>query len=265
MLLVAGAACAMEWWDDDLCVRLAAGGRHVVRYDHRDTGESSTFLRGAPGYSGDALVEDCRALVDTLGLGPVHLVGMSMGGGIAQAVALRSPDRVRTLTLVSTGAVGGVQQDALPGPVPALAARADPAPEPDWGDRAAVTDWLVDQERAFAGAGELDDERTRRLIARAVARSIDPGAATNHWLVVAGADDGTGGPALDVRDLRVPTLVVHGARDPLFPLPHGEALAAAVPGAELLVLADVGHQVPPPSSWSVFVPALLRHTEAAAG
>src|SRR5262245_20044721 len=114
ILLVSGAAASMDWWDAELCTRLADGGRHVVRYDHRDTGGSTTGIPGAPWYGGRQLERDCVGLIEALGVGPVHLVGLSMGGGIAQVVALRRPELVSTLTLISTSAVGGVDAE-LPG------------------------------------------------------------------------------------------------------------------------------------------------------
>jgi pimeloyl-ACP methyl ester carboxylesterase len=259
LLLVAGAAASMDWWDAELCARLAAGGHHVVRYDHRDTGQSTTGRPGAPSYAGWQLARDCVGLVEALGAGPVHLAGLSMGGGIAQWVALQHPDAVATLTLLSTTAVGGVDAD-LPGPRPQVTASfASPLPDPDWADLASYADWVVAGARPFAGPVMLDEARVREVAAAVHARSHDVAAAGNHWLVINGDDDEPAEP-LDVRRLTVPTLVVHGSEDPLFPLPHGEALAAAVPDAELLVLPGVGHEVPPPETWDLLVPAWLRHT-----
>ncbi len=184
-----------------------------------------------------------------------------MGGAIAQSVALHRPDLIRSLTLVATTAVGGVEHGALPGPAPALAARFTvPPPDPDWSDRSGVVDWMVDGERAFAGAIPIDEDRTRAIAEAIFDRSIDVAAAGNHWLVLDSGDD----EDLDARQITAPTLVVHGTDDPLFPLPHGEALAAAIPGARLIVVDGMGHQVPPPSTWEQFVPALVEHTGFAA-
>ncbi|QZY28576.1 alpha/beta fold hydrolase [Nocardioides coralli] len=254
VVLVAGAAQSMDWWDPAFCAAIAAGGRRVVRYDHRDTGASTTRPRGRPDYPGSALGDDLTGLVTSLRAGPAHLVGMSMGGGLAQAVALRRPDLVSALTLVATSAVGGVDHATLPGPEPRVAAVFDdPPPDPDWDDQSQVVEWLVAGERVFGGS-LFDETRTRRVAETAVERSIDPGAAANHWLVVG---DGDGEP-LDVRRISCPTLVVHGTEDPFFPLPHGEALAAAVPGARLLVVEGMGHEAPPPAAWDTVVPRMLE-------
>ncbi len=266
VLLVSGAAASMDWWYDELCARIAEGGRHVVRYDHRDTGESTTDPPGAPTYGGWQLGDDCAALIKTLDVGPVHLVGVSMGGGIAQMVALRHRDRVATLTLIATSPVGGVEAD-LPGPTLGVSVTfQNPPPEPDWADVASYADWTVASARPYSGSIALDEARTLAIAADVHARSHDPASAGNHWLVV-GADDEAGegddeddDEPLDVRRITAPTLVVHGSDDPLFPLPHGRALADAIPGSTWLELPGMGHEVPPPTTWAAFVPALLEHT-----
>jgi pimeloyl-ACP methyl ester carboxylesterase len=261
VLLLAGAAMPMDWWDVDLCRRIAAGARHVIRYDHRDTGGSTTGPAGAPEYGDDALHRDALALIEALGVGPVHLVGLSSGGGVAQTVALRRPDVVATLTLVATAAAGGVDWSSLPGPAEALAQRFEnPPPAPRWSDREAYVEWALDDLRAYAGAIRFDEPRARTLAGEVHDRSIDVAAAANHWIAIERGGSGDDLPPLDVRDLRAPTLVVHGTHDPMFPLPHGEALAEAIPGARLLVIEGMGHEVPPPPTWDRFVPALLAHT-----
>ena len=248
----------MDWWDDELCERLAAGGRLVHRYDHRDTGASTTFPPGAPPYDAGRLGTDALGLLDALGLDAVHLVGISMGAGISQDLAIRHPERVLSLTLLSTTAVGGVDRD-LPGPTEEVQQSfADPAPDPDWADVDAFADWMLAGERTFAGRLPVDAERVRRTAARSWHRTPVPAAASNHWVAVGG--DGGDDEPLDVATITAPTLVVHGDADPLFPLPHGEALADAIPGARLLVVPGMGHQVPPPETWDVVVPALLLHT-----
>lgn len=265
LLLLHGAATSMDGWPPGLCRLLAGAGWHVVRYDNRDTGRSTTWPAGEPGYRGRALTEDARALTELLAReagGPVLLVGLSMGGGIAQELALRRPEVVAGLVLVATTAVGGVDEE-LPGPGPSVAAWFEsPPPPPDPADPAALVEAMVAAEGAFAGPA-FDEQAARRVAREVVARSHDPAAADNHWLVLGDDDDDDdgddggddGGEPLDVRRLRVPTLVVHGDADPLFPLPHGEALAAAVPGARLLTVPRMGHEVPPAAAWPTLVEA----------
>lgn len=259
VLLVNGAAASMDWWDVGFCEAIADGGRRVIRYDHRDTGRSTTGPAGAPTYEGTALDTDLIGLVETLDAGPVHLVGLSMGGGISQAVADHRPDLVAALTLIATSAAGGVETDSLPGMSPDLQALfADPPPDPDWTDREAVVEWSTAAERSFSGR-LFDEERTRAIAGQVFDRSLDTAAAGNHWLL-----EGEGEP-VDVRRISAPTLVVHGTDDPMFPLAHGEALAAAIPGGRLLVVEGMGHQVPPEPTWGRVVPAILSLSSTASG
>lgn len=252
VVLVHGAAAPMDWWDPDWCRAIADSGRHVVRYDHRDTGRSTTGPAGAPAYDGGALEADLVGLLEALDAGPAHLVGLSMGAGMAQSVAMHRPDLVSGLTLVATTAVGGVDAD-LPGMAPALQQLfAEPPAPPDWSDREQAVTFLVDAQRALAGP-HFDEAHAREVAGQVVDRSIDPAAADNHWLVIGSGEDG---PPLDVHDIGVPTLVVHGTDDPMFPLPHGEALAAAIPGARLLVVDGMGHEPPPPAAWPEVVAAI---------
>jgi pimeloyl-ACP methyl ester carboxylesterase len=257
VLLVAGAAQSMVWWEVELCRRLAEGGRHVVRYDHRDTGRSSASPAGRPAYSGLQLADDPRRLLQALGVGAGHVVGLSLGGGLAQVLAVRHPEVVRTLTLVASSPAAPVDGPPLPGPAPrAAAAFRDPAPEPDWADPDAVLAYRVEVERPFAGDLGFDEARTRRLATLEVGRTTDMAASmTNHVLL----DDAWPAGAT-LADLSAPTLVLHGTTDPLFPLEHGRALARLLPRATLVELPGAGHEQPPPQLWDLTVAALLEHT-----
>jgi len=258
VLLIMGAAASMLWWEDEFCERLASGGRFVVRYDHRDTGRSVTYAAGAPGYTGDDLVADAAGVLDAAGVARAHLVGMSMGGAIAQLLALDSRDRVLSLTLISTSPGGGGPD--LPAMSDELRAYfAEPPPQPDWSDRDAVIDYLVEDERVYAARSRPFDEAARRELAgRNFDRSIDIAASlTNHFVLEGGKS-----PRERLGEIRVPTLVVHGAEDPLFPIGHGRALAREIPGARLVALEQTGHELPR-ATWDAVIPAILEHTAAA--
>ncbi|MEJ2860886.1 alpha/beta fold hydrolase [Actinomycetospora flava] len=248
LLLVAGGGWSMDWWDDDLCALLVDRGLRVIRYDHRDTGVSTTWPAGAPGYTGHDLMTDALAVLDACGVGRAHVAGLSMGGGLAQRLALAHPDRVAALTLMATTAIDPAVGD-LPGPTPAIAAvfaDADPGPDDP-------VEALVDGERPFAGPDAFDEARVRAIATRVVARSTDVAAAGNHFMI----ETGPMGPT-DLGALAgLPTLVVHGGADPLFPPEHGRALAAAIPGARLLEIPGMGHQLPPRDAWGELVDALL--------
>ncbi|POM24939.1 2-hydroxy-6-oxo-6-phenylhexa-2,4-dienoate hydrolase [Actinomadura rubteroloni] len=246
VLLVAGSSASMLWWDARLCERIAAGGRYVVRYDHRDTGRSTASPPGAPTYSYTDLARDALGIQDVLGIERAHLVCQSMFGGIGLILGVDYPERVASLTFVSTS----TGADDLPPPSSDLKM----PDEPDTSDTAAVVRYVVASAKACAG-GHFDEPAMRALAERDVARARNYASTlVNHYVIdVEGLVRGGFG------DIAAPTLVVHGDRDPLLPLPHGEALRDAIPGADLLVLEGAGHDVPEPV-WDAFVSALLHHT-----
>lgn len=248
IMLVAGASASMLWWDAELCERIAARDRFVVRYDHRDTGLSTWYPPGRPAYSVTELSSDVLGIQDALGIGRGHVVCQSMFGAIGLILGVDHPDRVASLTLVSTS----TGADNLPPPSSDLAMPA----EPDLSDTGAVVEYVVEGARAYAGGSPYSDETaTRVLVERDVARAQSyPSTLVNHY---AAEFDGpaTGG----FGDIKAPTLVVHGDHDPVLPPSHGEALRDAIPDADLLVLEGAGHDLPRPV-WNTFVSALERHT-----
>lgn len=250
ILLIGGMSSSMDWWEDGFCTALADGGRFVIRYDARDTGQSVHYPVGHPDYGSRELVGDAIGLLDAHGVGSACVMGISAGGAQAQLAGLDHPDRVSALVLVSTMASG------LDGPPvhPELSAYFAAAAEPDWSDVDAVVDSQVEYARALAARSvPFDEAGMRALVTRALGRTLDVRASlTNPAL----ARDDREPWAGELGSIAVPTLVVHGEEDPLLPIGHGEALAAAIPGADLLRLPGVGHEFPP-RAWPVVVPAVL--------
>ncbi|TWD80475.1 pimeloyl-ACP methyl ester carboxylesterase [Kribbella amoyensis] len=253
ILLIHGASAAMDFWETEFCERLAAGPRYVVRYDHRDTGRSVHYPAGQPGYTGPDLVHDPLGILDALGIEKAHVVGLSMGGGIAQRLAADHADRLRTVTLIATSPLG----DDLPAPADRIrAAFAADAPPTDWSDPAAALDALVAEERLYGGTHPYDEPARRVLLQHMLDRTHDVEAAmTNHWIL----EDDSAPLRPQLPGITVPTLVLHGTEDPLLPPAHGEALAREIPGARLVLLESAGHELPRPV-WDVAVPAILEHT-----
>lgn len=254
ILLIMGATGSMDWWEDEFCERLAAGSRYVIRYDQRDTGKSIHYPPGAPQYTGDDLVADAVGVLDVLGIEKAHLVGMSMGGGIAQLMALEHADRVASLTLISTS----------PGPgntdLPPMADELQEVffgqtVQPNWTDRGAVIDYFVNALRPFASRSlPFDEVGSRELVTRVVGRSINMASSENHYVI-----DGSDPWRHRLPDVKAPALVVHGTEDPLFRFEHALALAREIPRAHLLPLEQTGHELPR-RVWETVVPAILRHT-----
>jgi pimeloyl-ACP methyl ester carboxylesterase len=251
VLLIMGSGASMLWWDDALCAALAAGGRFVVRYDHRDTGRSTACPPGRPDYGGADLVADAARVLDGHGIARAHVVGVSAGGALAQVLVLDHPDRAASLVLLSTSPAG--PGGDLPPVADAYAAFLAGA-QIEWSDRRSVVEHVVADVRALSGERPFDEPRVRALVERDVARARSPASAQNHALVDGGAPWRHRLPSI-----AVPTLVIHGTADPLFPLGHGEALAREIPGARLIVLDGAGH-VLHPADHDAVVAAILEHT-----
>lgn len=253
MLLVMGLGASMLWWDDDFCRQLAARGRFVIRYDHRDTGRSATFEPGNPGYRGSTLVVDALGVLDAHALTAAHVVGVSAGGAIAQHLAIEFADRVLSLVIISSSPVSSVDRP-LPSPTGAFH-RFVSEVEVDWTRRDSVVEYLVDYSRVLAGDRRpFDEAATRELIRRDLERARHVESLQNHDLLPHDAESNLG-PAT----ITVPTLVVHGTADPLFPLAHGEALADEIAGASLLVLDGAGHGIDR-ADWPTVIDAIVHHT-----
>jgi len=243
LVLLVGSTSMLSW-PDALCEALARSGRHVVRYDLRDSGTSTTVDPEAPAYTLRDLAADAAALARELDDRPAHLAGIGVGGMVAQVAALDHPEAFSALTLVGTRPVApGPVDDDLPDHDAAVMDRLFSRPEPDWADRAAVAEFAAE------GAEILGDDPT---VARETAeRRWDRTPGTQPALQMAN-QMGMVFARLDCKprwrerlsELATPTLVVHGRRDPFFPLGNGEALAREIPGARLLVLERAATAIP---------------------
>lgn len=253
VLLVMGMSASMVWWEDVFCAALAQERRFVIRYDHRDTGHSVTYPVGHPDYTACDLVADAAGVLDAYELDATHIVGMSMGGALAQLLALDFPDRVLSLTLISTSPATPGQRD-LP-PVQPRLRRFLATVQVDWSDPASVVDYLVDYWRVLCGEQRTFDEAHIRELARHdVARARHVAAAQNHGVL---PDENRARRPLS--SIAAPTLVIHGTDDPMFPLQHGTALANEIPGAELLSLQGAGHGLDP-RDWETVTHRIRHHT-----
>lgn len=250
LVLLAGGTTMLSW-PDALCERLAAAGRRVVRYDLRDSGESTTTDPEAPAYTLRHLAADAAALADTLAGGPAHLAGIGVGGMVAQVAALDHPHAFSALTLAGTRSVApGPPDDDLPDHDQATMRRLFTRPMPDWADRETVADF------AAAGAKILGNDP---VAARATAARIwdrTPGTTppiqmANQMGMVFSKLDCTPRWRERLPDIEIPTLVIHGRRDPFFPVGNGEAIAREIPGARLLVLDEAATAIPDSASGEV--------------
>jgi esterase len=270
VLLIMGAWNQGIMWQEEFCVEIAEHGHYVVRYDHRDTGHSSAVDFKAQPYDLDALARDAVCVLDGHDIGKVHIVGMSMGGFIAQLLALDYPDRLLTLTLIMSSPNQRVTLASLLGKPTSGYELSPPSPEvlahfarmrqsPPNSLEEAVQN-TVESWRIVNGKGvEFDEAWTRCLVERSCASMNSAGSSSNHSLAMA-ASPGRGDR---LHCIRTPTLVIHGQHDPLLPLDHGAALVERIPHAKLVVIPDMGHML----RWAVcgrIAKAVLEHLSQAA-
>jgi pimeloyl-ACP methyl ester carboxylesterase len=267
LLLVMGLGAQMILWDEAFCEELAGNGHFVVRYDNRDVGLSTKFdEHGAPNllelmqrrvagesveapYTLDDMADDAAGLLDALGLDTAHVCGASMGGMIAQTLAIRHPSRLRSLVSImsTTG------NPDLPPPTPeAMAVLMTPPPEDRDGNiERAVETWKV------IGSASLpfDAERIRRRAARQYDRCFHPIGVSRQLAAITAH-----GSRVDaLQSVAAPTLVIHGDADPLVPVEGGHDTARCVPGAELLLIEGMGHDLHP-QIWPRIIQAISEHT-----
>jgi pimeloyl-ACP methyl ester carboxylesterase len=270
LLLIMGLGTQMIAWPDGFCDKLAKEGHFVVRFDNRDSGLSSkmedagmpdvmahiqTVMQGgsieAP-YTLSDMALDAIGLMDFFGLERSHVCGLSMGGMIAQTMAIEHPGRLLSLISMesSTGEVG------LPDPSQEAQEAMFSFPPRE---REANINHRTRVFRVFSGGSDKFDEKVEReLSARSYDRCFYPQGFTRQFAAVLAS----GGRKKALKSVSVPTLVIHGAQDPLVPPEHGRATAEAIPGAKLLVVKGLGHGLSYPDLWDEIVKAVTAHTKA---
>lgn len=260
LLLIMGLGAQLITWDDEFVEQLADRGFYVIRYDNRDSGLSTKMDAAGPAdiaaaYSGnpkpaytlDVLAADAVGVLDALHIPAAHIVGASMGGFIAQLVAINHPERTLSLTSIMSGPGG---HDAIP-PTPEAGAFLVGRPGPS---KAEIIEFALASRRILGGEGNpFDVEQETAKAERAYERSYHPAGFGRQLVAILAAS--TRIPAL--RKLKVPALVVHGADDPLVPPENGRRVAAAVPGARYVELPGAGHNLPP-GTWNVVVDAIAE-------
>jgi pimeloyl-ACP methyl ester carboxylesterase len=262
MLMVMGLASPLTWWDAELCSMLARRGYYVVTFDNRDVGRSTKVpgrvTRGmltraffglpvrAP-YSMRDLARDAVALLDRLDIDSAHLVGVSMGGMIVQTVAVEEPERVRSLTSIMSTTGGRLVGWQNPRLFPALLKPLRPG-------REAYADSSLAMERLIGSPGyRRPEESIREMAGETYDRGISPSGSVRQMLAILTQPDRTA----RLRELQVPALVVHGLADRMVHVSGGRATAAAISGAELLLVDGMGHDLPV-ELFGTFVDAIDR-------
>jgi pimeloyl-ACP methyl ester carboxylesterase len=266
LIMVMGLGASMLLWHPDLCAMLAGRGFFVIRYDNRDVGRS-THLTDAPppdlmgamtrgdvssaSYSLDDMAEDGFGLLDALDLTAAHVVGASMGGMIAQVMAVRHPERVRSLTsIMSTPA------PALTNPTPAAMGV---LMQPPATTREAAITQMLEASRIIGSPGYPADEEWRTELAEQLwDEGPDPAGTSRQLMAIYASGDRTEA----VRGLGIPTLVIHGDSDPLINVSAGRRTAELIAGSELLIIPGMGHDLPRPV-WPALTDAIVAVADRA--
>ena len=244
VLLISGLGSQLLGWSDGLCEEIAARGFRVVRFDNRDVGLSSK-LDDAPQYTLSDMAADAVGLLDALGISAAHIAGASMGGMIAQLVAIEHPDRILTLTTVMSN-LGGADSVLAEPEVVAQLLLPPPATREERIEQTVATTRLT-------WGPSFQEDRARARATRAIDRAYYPEGTVRQFDAIISA--GSRREALG--RLRIPVLVIHGDGDPLVPFANAPLIAEAAPGAEIQVMKDVGHEMPP-WEWANIAAAIAR-------
>jgi pimeloyl-ACP methyl ester carboxylesterase len=271
MLLIMGLGAQMVLWDDAFCEQLAARGFRVIRFDNRDIGQSGKLTGGkrltpiellklrflkipvAAPYKIIDMARDTTSLMDVLGIKSAHLVGASMGGMIAQEVAISFPQRVRSLTSImsTTG------NPKVPPPTKEAAAMLmapPPTTKEEYFARFAQT-WKILRVGSFPEDEALDPSRAARIFSR----GLNPAGVGRQLRAILAS----GSRKERLRSVTAPTLVIHGTVDPLVRPEGGMDTAASIPGAKLMMVEGMGHAIPIPM-WPQIIDAIDKHAHGAA-
>jgi len=270
MLLIMGLGAQMIHWDDDFCRRLAARGFRVIRFDNRDIGKSSKMSGGkrltpiellklrllkipvAAPYKLSDMAQDATGLMDVLGIKSAHLVGASMGGMIAQEIAILFPQRVRSLTSIMS--TTGNSKDPPTREAAAMLMAPPPATREEYFARFAQT-WKILRVGSFPQDEALDRARAERTFER----GLNPAGVGRQLRAILAS----GSRKQRLASVKAPTLVIHGTVDPLVRPEAGEDTAASIPGAKLLMIEGMGHALPIPM-WPQIIDAIDKHAHGAA-
>ncbi|SDI55600.1 Pimeloyl-ACP methyl ester carboxylesterase [Sinosporangium album] len=264
VLLVMGSAAQGIGWPDDMVEVLVAAGRHVIRFDHRDTGLSDWVDFTTHPYTLADMAADAEAVLDGYGIDRAHIAGASLGGGIAQWLGAHRPQRVLTLTLIMTSPMGNEAGPAWARAVAGLDPDPGELPPPDAAlirhfmsgghEEGADETWRLLNGEAVP----YDGAAARRFVEASLKRARKPGSEAQHDLAGRSMTEDRRAP---LSSIAAPTLVVHGAQDPLFPPRHGQALAEAIPGAELAVVDGMGHAFFSPGLPRRIADLMVGHTQ----
>lgn len=246
ILLIAGATVSMLYWDVDFCSQLADKGFFVIRYDNRDVGKSTTYSPGSIPYDITDLADDAIHILDAYKIKKANIMGISLGGLIAQIMAIKNPDRINSLILMSTG-IWGIPAPNIPEMDKKIINFQTKAVNIDWDDEKVIVNYMLQNSHLVAGRKPVDYSREENRIKKEYRRAINYRSMFNHSLLQGGENYYN-----RLNEIKVPALVIHGTDDKIWHFKHTEKLLSEIKDSQLLKLEETGHELNY-NDWSIII------------
>jgi pimeloyl-ACP methyl ester carboxylesterase len=255
ILLIAGATVSMLYWDEAFCRQLESKGFFVIRYDNRDTGKSSTYAPGTTPYNIVNLVDDAIAILDEYNVEKAHLAGISLGGLIAQIAALKYPERVQSLILMSTGPWGD-PDPGIPEMDKGILKLHQKAETVDWADEDEVVLYVLELSELMKGRKPLNRKRIEKMAREEFRRASNYTSLFNHAALQGGEEW-----LNRLNEIEQPSLIIHGTDDQIWHFKHTRILTRELKGSALVALEGTGHELND-QDWPIIAEAIAEFIEA---
>lgn len=237
ILLIGGATVSMLYWDADFCNQLADKGYFVIRYDNRDVGKSTTYNVGSIPYDILDLANDAVNILDAYKIKKANIMGISLGGLIAQIIAIKNPDKINSLILMSTG-IWGTPDPNIPEMDKKVIDFQTKAENVNWNDEKAIVDYMLQNSHLMAGRKQVDYSREEKRIKEEFHRAVNYRSMFNHSLIQGGETYYN-----RMNEINAPTLIIHGTDDKIWHFDHTKKLLAEIRSSRLLKLEGTGHEL----------------------
>lgn len=237
ILLISGATVSLLYWDADFCKQLADKGYFVIRYDNRDVGKSTTYNIGSISYDITDVADDAVNILDAYKIKKANIMGISLGGLIAQIIAIKNPNRVNSIILMSTGK-WGIPEPNIPEMDKKVIDFQTKAENVDWDDEKATVDYMLQNSHLMAGRKPVDYSREEKRIKEEFHRAVNYRSMFNHSLLQGGETYYN-----RLNEIKAPSLVIHGTDDKIWHFNHTKILLAEIRNSRLLKLDGTGHEL----------------------
>jgi pimeloyl-ACP methyl ester carboxylesterase len=252
ILLIAGATVSMLYWDTEFCQKLAEKGFFVIRYDNRDVGQSTFYEPGSTPYDIVNLADDAIAILDDYQIEKANLVGMSLGGLISQIASIKYPDRVTSLTLMSTGPWGD-SDPTIPEMDTSILDFHSKAGTVDWTNEDSVVDYLIQGAELMSGKKQFDKQRSEKLIRAEFNRANNYISMFNHAVLQGGEEYWN-----RLNEVNQPTLIIHGTDDKIWHYKNAGILIEKIQNTKLITLEGTGHELHF-EDWTTIIDGIEKH------